>query len=212
MTLSNNAVLSPNPATDFERRVENDVVTLEKFLPSDATSVVVPAEIDGRPVAKIGVRAFKNQTSLTQIVLPPSVREIADSAFSGCASLSDVVFQPRSELEIVGNRVFAGCSALTSIVLPDGVKQIGEAAFARCAALTQVVLPSSVKSIELGAFSQCAALTQIDLPAALEELGETAFFDCKALTAVRVAPENANFQDLDGVLLSKDGKTLVRCP
>ena len=141
MTLSTNHA----PATDFEWRVENNAVTLDKFLPENATIAVVPAQIDGRPVAKIGVRAFKNQTTLTQVVFPESVKEIADSAFSGCASLTEAVFPQR--LEEIGNRAFAGCLSLTQALLPEGVKKIGECAFARCASLTQVVLPSSVKSI-----------------------------------------------------------------
>ncbi|MBQ2849357.1 MAG: leucine-rich repeat domain-containing protein, partial [Thermoguttaceae bacterium] len=111
MTLQDNISALPNPATDFEWSVENDVVTIDKFLPENATSAVVPAEIDGRPDAKIGVRAFKNRATLTQVAVPEGVKSLGDSAFSGCAALTQVVL-PQG-LEQIGNRAFAGCSALT---------------------------------------------------------------------------------------------------
>ncbi len=145
MTLQHNIPTLPNPATDFEWIVENDAVTIDKFLPENATSAVVPAEIDGRPVAKIGVRAFKNRATLTQIVLSKGVKSLGDSVFSGCAALTQV-FLPQG-LERIENRAFAGCSALTEIVLPDGVREIGESAFFSCSALKEVALPDALQKL-----------------------------------------------------------------
>jgi hypothetical protein len=42
----------------FEWRVDDDGVTITKFLQEGATSVDVPNEIDGKPVVAIGDHAF----------------------------------------------------------------------------------------------------------------------------------------------------------
>ena len=46
-----------------------------------ASTLVVPAEIDGLPVTEIGRYAFENCTSLTSITLPEGITKIGDDVF-----------------------------------------------------------------------------------------------------------------------------------
>ena len=71
----------------FEWRVDDDGVTITKFLKEDATSVDVPSEIDGKPVVAIGDEAFRRCESLRKVSLPESLQGIAYKAFSYCESL-----------------------------------------------------------------------------------------------------------------------------
>ena len=74
-----------NPARAFETRLEGDGVVIVKFLNRDAESVVVPAQIDGRPVVEIGEEAFANCDSLTSVEIANGVEKIGEGAFDGCA-------------------------------------------------------------------------------------------------------------------------------
>ena len=65
-------------------------------------NVVIPAEIDGKPVTSIGDYALSNK-QLTGVVIPGSVTSIGDNAFY--------------------------VNELTSVVIPGSVKTIGDGAF-----------------------------------------------------------------------------------
>ena len=54
---------------------------------------IILSKIDGKyDVSKICEGAFKGNEKLKKITLPKSVKEIADSAFFGCTSLTEVAF------------------------------------------------------------------------------------------------------------------------
>lgn len=67
---------------------------------------------------------------------------------------------PDSVTEI-GDYAFSDCSGLTSIVIPDSVTVIGEAAFFDCTGLTTIAVPGSVTDIGNGAFAACVNLMQL---------------------------------------------------
>jgi len=131
--------------------------------------VVVPAEIDGRPVTKlsgafrnsgvatvqlpdtlklIGDGSFKNTKGITTIIIPNSVTEIGDSAFKD-SSISSIII-PDSVTHI-GNSAFEG-TQLTSIIIPDSVAEIGDSAF-KDSSISSIIIPDSVTHIGRSAFS-----------------------------------------------------------
>ena len=86
-------------------------------------------------------------------VIPDTVEEIGESAFSKCSGLTSVVI-PNSVTSI-GNSAFYECEGLTSVEIPNSVTSIGKSAFCNCSGLTSVEIPNSVTSIEESAFYQC---------------------------------------------------------
>ena len=62
--------------------------------------------------------------------------KIGEEAFSGCASLAEIMI-PNSVTEI-GAGAFCGCTSLASITIPDSVTKIGSAAFAGCQSLADI--------------------------------------------------------------------------
>ena len=103
---------------------------------------------------------FKNETTeITDLVIPESVTNIGDFAFTGCSGLTSVTI-PNSVTSI-GEEAFSDCSGLTSLTLPSSVATIGKGAFRECNGLTSVTIPNSVTSIGSSAFSYCTSLTDV---------------------------------------------------
>ena len=93
-----------------------------------------------------------------------------------------------------------------------GLTEIGNSAFYGCSSLASITLPTTLQALGLGVFSGCSALPTINIPAQVTEIGYACFTDCAALTNITVDADNANFKSVDGVLYTKDGKTLVAYP
>jgi len=94
-----------------------------------AGRVVVPEEISGLRVRKIGNFAFADCARLEEVVLPRASNrfiEIGPGLFSGCRALRRVVFPERFTLAGGGpvgtdKDLFHGCEALEEIVFPGDV-------------------------------------------------------------------------------------------
>ena len=111
------------------------------------TEVVIPSEIDGYRVTRIGEFAFDSRSALTSITIPNSVTSI-------------------------GDRAFIYCDSLTNITIPDSVISIGDYAFCGCYALININIPNSVTSIGYNTFAVCKSLTDITV-----DLGNTVYSD-----------------------------------
>lgn len=99
-----------------------------------------------------------------------------------------------------------------TFVVPEGVESLQSMAFDRCVSLKSIALPESLTAIGNGAFWGCSSLESIAIPNAVASIGENPFNECRALTSINVAVNNANYRSIDGVLFSKDGKTLIEYP
>ena len=60
------------------------------------------------------------------------------------------------------------------------------------------------------AFYGCSGLTSVTIPNSVTSIGYGAFFDCNGLMSVLVADDNPNYKSINGLLLSKDGTTLIQ--
>ena len=151
--------LNGNPFSDWEGMLEclsptfiyEDDVLFNKdkskiisFRNQKIESYIIP-----NSVTDIGNSAFSFCRSLTNIVIPNSVTDIGNSAFSDCSSLSNIVIP--DSVTAIGNFAFWGCSSLSNIVIPDSVTAIGDYAFYYCS-LSNIVIPDSVTAIGICAF------------------------------------------------------------
>ena len=135
------------------------------------------------------------------------VRGIGYYAFEGCSGLTSVTI-PNSVMKI-GYHAFEGCSGLMSVTIPDSVTSIGGWAFYGCRSLTSVTIPDSVTSIRRGAFAGCGGLSSVTIPDSVTNITGNAFYDCSGLMSFAVGNGNANYKSVNGLLLSKDGETLI---
>lgn len=79
----------------FEYEIDNNCVTILKYIGKEA-EVVVPPEIDGYPVTKIGRRAFADCFFITSVVLPDEQMEIAEGAFDNCPNADFFAAEPNN--------------------------------------------------------------------------------------------------------------------
>ena len=110
----------------------------------------------------------------------------------------------------IGFGAFSCCSNLTSVTIPSSVTSIGNQAFAKCVGLTSVKIPSSVTSIGEEAFEDCAGLVSLTIPSSVTSIGDSAFSGCRGLKFFTVDPKNQTYSSINGLLCSKDGRTLVQ--
>ena len=71
---------------------------------------------------------------------------------------------------------------------------------------------TKIKTIGNEAFKSCGALKEIVLPEGIVNIRDRAFFGCHSLTKIDIASGNKNYSSVDGVLFSKDKKTLICFP
>jgi len=112
----------------------------------------------------------------------------------------------------IGEDAFMYSSEMTSVTIPNTVTSIEDSAFDSCTGLTSINIPNSVKSIGASAFSYCTGLTSVTLPKSVISIEPTAFSICHGLKSIQVDPENENYSSGNGILFSKDKKTLVIFP
>ncbi|MBQ8286852.1 MAG: leucine-rich repeat domain-containing protein, partial [Thermoguttaceae bacterium] len=155
--------MQPNPASDFEYQIDpnENVATIVKFLNYQATACVVPAEIKGSRVVKIGNGAFSNRR-LQAITLPDGLKTIGDHAFYHCNDLQTVTLP--DGLKTIGDHAFYHCQALQAITLPDGLKDVGRYAFGYCQALRIIAFPGSRPRFGDYAFNGCYAVRVVASP------------------------------------------------
>lgn len=142
---------------------------------------------------EIGARAFNN-VPLAVVNFPATLTKIGPSAFSkdeDFAALKSVTFAGKDNLTEIGDNAFQNNKQMAPIDLSEftHLTTIGNQAFNGCEQYREVTIPSCVTS-----------------------LGHQAFVFCRNMTAIHVDAANPNYRDIDGMLLSKDGKVLLSYP
>ncbi len=112
----------------------------------------------------------------------------------------------------VGMSSFYGNATLKSISIPDTVEVIDRKAFLGCKNLSEITIPANVYAINEGAFYDCSGLSSITIPKNVTTIGEMVVLGCSNLTGIHVDADNPRFVSKEGVLFSKDMKTLIACP
>lgn len=87
--------------------------------------VVLPSVIDGKEVTTIKECAFANHDEIVSLVIPDTVKEIEDNAFTNCPNIKTIDFG--EGIKKIGDYVFN--TSLKCIYLPEGIEEIGECTF-----------------------------------------------------------------------------------
>lgn len=98
-------------------------------------------------------------------------------------------------VESIGNEVFRDCNKITTIVIPESVKSIGYSNFTYCDSLEQITIPGELE-FEYGN----------------EVFGTNQFYKCTKLKEIKVSGNSTKYAVENGILFSKDKKTLIAYP
>ena len=151
-----------------------------------ASDIVIPNSViyDNNlfTVVAIGSNAFSSNSKITSVSLPVQIKEIANSAFSGCSGLSHILLS--DSLEIIGDNAFQGCSNLVSINIPRNVRLVGKEAFSGCSSLESIIIRSDSIQLQSGVFEDCSNLRNITIPRGVKTIEKEAFKGCSQLSSI----------------------------
>lgn len=132
------------------------------------TKIVVSEDNPNYSVDEYGVLFNKEKTELiaypggltgTSYVIPGSVMNIGESAFSGCGNLTRIEIP--DSVTSIGDFAFSSCRNLTRIRIPDSVTRIAPYAFRGCSSLTSIEMSNSITKIEKNTFDECVSLEDV---------------------------------------------------
>ena len=82
----------------------------------------------GRKVTEMGRRAFYTSKALAgSILIPGTIRVVADSAFYQCDNITEVTFE--EGVEVIGKDAISHCPSIEKISMPSTIKELGESCF-----------------------------------------------------------------------------------
>lgn len=151
--------LPETPVEDFEVGRGSDGVgyCIIEYI-GDSDVVVIPAEIEGRPVTELAKYVFGNDSAVRGVLIPESVKEIGE--------------------------LFVNSTAV-DLVVAEGLEVVGYGAFTS-SSVREVKLGENVLALDVTAFGGCSNLEKVNIPASLTDMPiedvENAFMFCKNLT------------------------------
>ena len=167
-------------------------------------------------VTAIADFAFKGCKKLKEIILPSTLKKIGACAFEGCPIKNITI--PKS-VKSIEPGAFAG-SSIKSITIPKTVKKLGEGVFGDCKKLESITMPGNIGVIKYEepddeyqpksfVGDSCKSLKKIKFTTSLninilKRVGKSGGFE--------VLANDPKYKSVNGLLYSKDGKTLLRIP
>jgi hypothetical protein len=225
----------PTSQTEFEFTFEtvNEQVYITGYVGKIPKNITLPAKYGSNPVYGIKKDAFR-LAKVEKVTIPASIEVIESGAFYA-AKLNEVTFSDNAKLKTIQSYAFA-YTKLIEIEIPSTVVSFGDYAFTH-STLEEVIfkqnsqlrtigkyafynnvmlnfmeLPNTVVTIDDYAFYAAFKLTFITIPASVTKIGVDAFGFTRLLNRIVVDENNPNYQDVRGVLLSKDGVRLIHYP
>ena len=198
---------------DFSYSVSDGEVTLTKCKKT-ISEAIIPEEVNGLPVTRIGDHAFQNCTKLTSISLPQSLTSIGKEAFSGCGNLQKIAIP--SKVKTIEEKAFFDCKKIKRVSTPDLANWCSidfadsyanpmcykAALFVNGKVPKELVLSDDVSFIGDYVFTGCSAPTEIYILNEEISLNKNAFEGCPKLT-VYFAGDKEKWASAGGSLNTK---------
>ncbi|KAK8835541.1 hypothetical protein M9Y10_042426 [Tritrichomonas musculus] len=173
-------------------------------------------------LVELGQMSFCYCSSLTEIVIPPTVQSIGEYAFRNCTSLKS--FKPfikndisTFQLKTIKNYAFMSCKNLEEIFIPPSLQIIEQNAFVECENLKYVIflekenIKSNLRVIDDYAFSNCYKLTHITIPSSVQKIGRYAFNFCKELSVFDI-PDDSKLETINYCAFCSTGIKNLKIP
>jgi surface protein, putative len=157
---------------------------------------------------------------MKEIVIPDTVTEIGEVAFSGCTNLMKLDISAYINLTEIGEMAFENCTALTEVRLPANLSKIGWRAFNKCNNVhTLTVDPANTAfcskdnvlyTKDMNALVYAAeGITQVCIPDTVTEICNYAFEGGSSLQTLTIDPANQVYCSKNNIIYTKDMTILV---
>ncbi len=163
----------------------------------------LPTEYNGKPVVEVKESAFKNNTTITEVIIPAGYEIIGAEAFAYCTKLSVLTIGQQgvsTRKTTIKASAFEGCSVLASVTLGECVEVINSYAFYET--MITSLNARGLKKIGYCSFGSCASLKTFRVCASLVEIDEGAF-EGSDNVVFEVSGSNKVYTQVDGKLTKK---------
>lgn len=153
-------------------------------------------------IPEISDYSLRKPQNLKKVIIPASCKKVGIGCFVDCPSLeSFVVKAGNPNYKSLDNGALVSADGTKLVYVPGG--KVGE-----------FTISNGVTEILPTAITNCRKLTRVTIPASVNKLSELEEFPSISGSATRFTVDAANskYCDKDGLLCSKDGKTLIHVP
>jgi len=147
--------------------------------------------------SNIGYRAFLGCTALKEIVIPSTVKSIAETPFAGCTSLAKINVAASNEKYCAVNGVLFEKDGNNRTLL----------CYPPAANNKEYTVPGNVTKIGYGAFNNCNFTEEITISDSVTEIGEYAFDSAKSVKKVNLGE---NITSIPSGCFKDSGLTFIR--
>lgn len=171
-----------------------------------AGQVVVPSSVvyGGTTYTVTGIDNYAfDDSDVTSIKLPNTIRTIGNSAFAYCALLTEIELP--SSVVSIGSSPFTGSGIKKPVTygntllycptsyegeyhIPMGITELAGSVFSECTKITKVIIPYGVERIPEYAFNGCSALKSVSIPSSMISVSNCAFQNCSSLEECVLPP------------------------
>lgn len=137
----------------------------------------------GPTVKHIPASLFRYCSYLKTLTIPENIESIERSAFTDCTGLTEVYYNAANCSLARSANIFENCSQLTKCMIGPAVKTL-PGIFAGCSQIRQIAIPYGVEVLDDYAFANCSGLTDITIPDSVHTLGDYVFQDCTSLKQI----------------------------
>lgn len=139
---------------------------------------------------ELGSSAF-SLSHLATIELPATIAKIGGACFWQCSNLTKATVPYTND----GGDFFMGCNNLSTIIVPEGVTKIKDGAFYQLTSMKNITIPSTVTSIGVHAFYNCTNLDSITIPEGVTSIASGAFWECNKMKSVKLPVTLTNIDE-----------------
>ena len=174
-------------SNEYDYEIVDDGVKIISHKDYEEDSIIIPEEIEGKPVKALGRDAFYQHKNTVTITLPESLMTIDGSPFYRCYSMNEITI-PSGVTEISSNPFFR-CSSLTEIRVASGntcysamdgvlfnADKTELIAYPEGKLSESYTVPKSVKKLNIDSFGYETKLKRLTIPSNVVEFPDGSMF------------------------------------
>lgn len=155
---------------------------------------------------------YSYNKEIKKVIIKDGVTSLPEEAFAGCLKLKEISIA--DSVKSIGACAFMQTD-LREITIPNSVKKLGNSVLSSCKKLTKVKMPGNVKIIY--GSDEYFPVFQFDVDSPVKTIELTSSLNLEIfmyLSAenIVVSKNDPKYTSIDGLLYTKDGKSLVRIP